>query len=116
MTDRDRLVKLLIKTGVTWNPCGVADAIIADGWIKPACKVGDTVYVPKDNGEISKSKVSRIDVTFMMNTNKKPPFDIWWLNEYNIGVTSFLAREEAEKALERSKRNEQFRTTESSVI
>lgn len=110
MGDRDRLIKLVCKGiqefGKSTVKCSadeyIADHFIANGVIVPPCKVGDTVYIPKDDGTISESKVARIDITFMMDTGKNAPFDTWWLNEYNLGITSFLTREEAEKALERS--------------
>jgi hypothetical protein len=45
---RDRLIELLIKSGVTWYPCGVADHLLANGVIVLPCAVGDTVYVLDD--------------------------------------------------------------------
>lgn len=40
-TDRDRLIELLLKAKVTWNTCGVADYLLANGVIVPPCNVGD---------------------------------------------------------------------------
>lgn len=107
MTDRDRLIELVCKGiqefGKSTVKCSadeyISDYLIGNGIIVSPCKAGDTVYIPKDDGTISESKVARIDITFMMDTGKNAPFDTWWLNEYNIGITSFLTREEAEKAL-----------------
>lgn len=45
---RDRLIELLIKSGVTWNPYGVADPLLANGIIVPPVKVGDTVWKIED--------------------------------------------------------------------
>ena len=45
---RNRLIESLFKTGMVENRirCSIiADEILADGWVRPPCKVGDTVYV-----------------------------------------------------------------------
>lgn len=41
---RDKLIELLIKSGVTWNPCGVADSLLENGVVALPCKIGQTVY------------------------------------------------------------------------
>ena len=105
MTDKERLTNIIHNAQnkylnlLKFESSILADYLIANGVIVPPCKLGDTVYIPKDDGEISESKVARVDITFMMDTGKNAPFDTWWLNEYNLGITSFLTREEAENAL-----------------
>ncbi len=48
---RDRLIELLDNATKTFrftaweNTDKIADILLADGWMKPPCKVGDTVYV-----------------------------------------------------------------------
>ena len=62
MTERDKLIKLIENSYCVdiWdhynddfkepNPIEVlADQILADGWTKPICKPGDTVYVIRQN-------------------------------------------------------------------
>ena len=64
---RDRLVELLTKGQPPFNPLyegcieKLADYILADGWIRPPCKVGDTVYriVEMSTGITSKIRAIR---------------------------------------------------------
>lgn len=44
MTDREMLIDLLIKAGVTWQPCGVANYLLKNGVVVPPCQEGDTIY------------------------------------------------------------------------
>ncbi len=125
MTDREKLIELLrtvdnmryMRQGI--GEC--ADYILADGWIRPPCKVGDTVYylsgkyekqgrkkvyvefVDKaevDNIVIGQKGVPQIDVC--NSENEWTMFD----SEDDLGKIVFIgdkAKEEAEKAL--AKRN-----------
>lgn len=98
---RDRLIKLLLKLHVAWNTRQIADAIIADGWIKPPCKVGDTVYKChtvnlKPNGEITKRTIKQITFSAFTVTDDGAS---GWFDIDDIGKTVFLTREDAEKAL-----------------
>lgn len=81
----------------------IADYILADGWIRPPCKVGGKVY-NTSGGEIRELIVRRINI-------EKDGFDIvlfpigettngYWCREDRIGKNVFLTREEAEKVLE----------------
>lgn len=110
---RDKLIELIRiasheLTSRCVGDCGdcadkIADHILADGWIRPPCKVGDTVYADT-LGEIEGFVVVSIELAYTANgfegefvvTSGKYPllfkFD-------NIGKTVFLAKEEAEKAL-----------------
>ena len=100
---RDKLIELLIKSGVTWNPCGVADSLLANGVIVPPCKVGDTVYYPSFNvGMVFEYKIVSIKL------NSKGLYvvlDNRLRNEQmthratQIGKTVFLTKEQAEQAL-----------------
>lgn len=87
---RDRLIELLIKSGVTWNSCGVADYLIENGVIALPYKVGTRVY--------------RIIPDHSVTWPNPPEYKIIWdtlkLNDiYTFGKTVFLSKEEAEKAL-----------------
>ena len=75
----------------------IADHILADGWIRPPCKVGQTVYCIrydiKRKPFIKPLEVLTITIyangRFTVITTKE---DIW-------GKTVFLTKEDAEKAL-----------------
>lgn len=129
MTDRERLVELLRKdnccidydcnkclSNIHCYPKTVADLILADGWIRPPCKVGDVVYVIYRK-EIVSAKVRLIrpfiskdetvfkgNVSCMINIfseDIKEPHELFVVFEkpYGIERIAYLAREEAEKAL-----------------
>lgn len=67
--------------------------------IKLPCKVGDMVYrIAKDGKTITKERVGAIHVEYTID-NGTGIGDVWWLKDYNIGVTTFLTREEAEAVL-----------------
>ena len=91
----------------------LADHIIADGWIRPPCKVGDRLYeIVEMNHTAHKIhnvfisefpiKVEPYQIVYrnIMGSYSFIPFD-------KFGKTVFLSREEAEKALEERKENEQ---------
>ena len=106
---RDRLIELLIKSGVTWNPCGVADHLLENGIIVPPCKVGDTIY------QIRERCICTAGHTYLHNTCNRPTscqdcphVEIKrWIVESTfclslldrIDVDFFLTKEQAEKAL-----------------
>ena len=99
---RDRLIELLIKAKVTWNPCGIADHLLSNGVIVPPCKVGDTVWFEtyEKNGSvfvgIQPHTVDRIDVDCVVGTQK---FVETRLPSWSFGKTVFLTKEGAEQAL-----------------
>ena len=127
MTDRDRLILDITKSDKKTNqkcryctdPKGcstycakcsceqLADNLIADGWIKPPCKVGDIVYaVGMITGQVIPSEVVGIEFTkndmFLILANQTVVSTV-----YQIGKTVFLTKEEAEQALEeRTGKNE----------
>ena len=120
---RDRLIELIKRdkcrnpfncspkcTYVESDDCHserLADLILADGWMRPPCKVGDKVYSDV-LGEIEAFVVISIELTYtpkgfegkFVSINGKYPmlfsFD-------NFGKTVFLSREEAEKKLKEGK-------------
>ena len=103
-SDRDRLIKLINSIDVMKIPTDnfrehLADYLIENGVIVPQCKVGDMVYrIAKDGKTITKERVGAIHVEYTID-NGTGIYDVWWLKDYNIGVTTFLTREEAEAAL-----------------
>lgn len=124
MTDRDRLIELLKSDNcpspficdekckyVNLKSCyeyRTADFLLANGVILPPCKVGDKVYTSETR------RVKEWVITFCGKNSRgeykmiaaddgfKNMLEFW---DYDIGKTVFLTREEAEKALERSKGN-----------
>ena len=98
------------------NDCKIgdlADAIIADGWVKPPCNIGDTVYriVKMSTGVTNKHKVLYKDgkITGIITpceptikcfircveVTKNNLIDVC----ENFGKTVFSTREEAERAM-----------------
>lgn len=122
MTDRERLAELLnnhCAVGYEGNECTnrftddcgecLADYILADGWIRPPCKVGDTLYriIKMSTGidrKIINTKSGGI-ITPCEPTIKKFIRTVTVTkNNYldcceKFGITVFASREEAEKAL-----------------
>ena len=113
MTDRDRLIELLRKSGASFEnalPEEIADHLLANGVIVPPCKVGDKVYI------IRRNKVKECEVVFVgISADKKcSHFNIvenyadgTFKQSYSmvfevIGNTVFLTKEETEKKLKES--------------
>lgn len=72
---RDRLVEVLNETfdaqytkSMLVTAAHTADHLIADGWIRLPCKVGDTVYFPNegyhDSAEIEEIHINENGVSF----------------------------------------------------
>jgi len=117
MTDRDRLIELLEQAkekakgtlGSMNNGFGAwyADYILADGWIRPPCKVGDMVYI------IRRNKVKKCEVVFVGISADERCSHFNFVENYAdgtfkqsysmvfevIGKTLFLTKEEAEQVL-----------------
>ena len=85
----------------------IANAIIADGWMKIPCRVGNTIYV-LSNGMVHQTEVIKIKYEEEAENHGKfvrariyaVMFNV--LQEFNfsdIGKTVFLTREEAEQKL-----------------
>lgn len=135
MTDRERLIGLLVAGMFKFSEKGIvdntalADYILSDGWIRPPCKVGDTVYAigDKDGHQIKECKAEefffvdaenfQVGVCFECDTNCEGCYFSSWSQSHcgewscdgeygngfipvdDFGKTVFLTREEAEKAL-----------------
>ena len=105
MTDRDRLIELLNGSRkkylnlLDFEKNLIADHLLANGVIVPPCKVGDKVYrIAKDGKTITEEQISQVNLEFTID-NGTGIKDVWWLKDYNIGVTTFLTKEEAEEKL-----------------
>lgn len=112
MTDRERLVELIElsvpPSSSHWAEV-IADELLADGWIRPPCKVGDTLYriIKMSTGidrKIINTKSGGI-ITPCKPTIKKFIRTVTVTkNNYldcceKFGITVFASREEAKKAL-----------------
>ena len=91
----------------------LADYILADGWMRPPCKVGDTIYKPIVTDDTNEPAIWEIIITRMeIDVGKdgvsSNSFVIGHLKNTQcgegadfseFGKTVFLTKEEAEKAL-----------------
>ena len=102
MTDRDRLVDLLIYSPSldTWENDfeGAADYLLANGVIVPPCKVGD--YVLWDNG-LSHNTLKRVNGFYYHSNDKGLRFILDDCSPIvNISnIIKILTKEEAEEKL-----------------
>lgn len=110
MTDRERLIELIreakkqtknAKSDLERNMI-FADYILSDGWIRPPCKVGDTVYFL----DLKLLVIRKVEVTNVTITSSSPRkcvliglTDGYWHGASDFGISLFYTREEAEKAL-----------------
>lgn len=100
----DRLRGLLLECGVNINTTSIADHIIADGWIRPPCKVGDTVWIlfavekTIEGREIA--SITQRNTSWTMTFTNGSCFTVWDNedDEY-FGKTVFLTKAEAEQKL-----------------
>lgn len=116
MTDRDRLIELIYCAGRDYDDYvdsqheigmsayedfdeWLADELIANGFILPPCKVGDTVYiVGMFTGQIISNKVVAInygDSGLFLLLDSYTVVSV----EEQLGKTVFLTKEEAEAKL-----------------
>lgn len=91
---RDRLIELITKSGACFNcfPVGnadeqqkqiIADTILADGWIRPPCKVGGEIWViDREDGEA-------VDISCIQFLAKSKGCIIGtaWINDFDIDET-----------------------------
>ena len=108
MTDRNKLIDLLCKAPLGFKTfenqyykstiSKIADHLIANGVILSPVDIGKTVYKVSRIGKIVSLNVVNYDCDVITS-----PYDLISFNSF--GKTVFLTREEAEKALERSKGN-----------
>ncbi len=79
----------------------LAKNLIAEGVIFPALKKGDTVYrVEKNGNDISEEKVGAVNVEYTIDKGTGIG-NVWWLKDYNIGLTAFVNENEAEQAVQK---------------
>ena len=111
MTDKERLVELIDKDYMFAED--IADCILADGWIRPPCKGGDTLYriVEMSTGITSKMRaIRKKEISTGIVTPCEPTIKRFircvtvTKNNFldcceNYGKTVFPTREEAVKAL-----------------
>ncbi len=121
---RDRLIKLLCKAPLGFKTfenqyykstiSKIADYLIANGVIVPPCKVGAEIFGVFDNDDEQRKEIYEGKVLcFSLDENNllwaKMRYKnglTYWHTIDDFGKTVFLTKEEAEKALERSKDNE----------
>ena len=109
MTDRERLIELMVESKITAPETGsftdyLADYLIEHGVIVLPCKVGDTIY-QIDGVRIYASTIYEITYTEnkVIFVTGNVVFD-----ERAINNSIFLTREEAEKALKEREKNERL--------
>ena len=121
---RDRLIELIVDSENeiyrenryftdTERIAKVADRLLANGVIIPPVKVGQTIYAIWSGGRkgigIAEFEVRSInldtpeDMEIVYRSKKLNATMVRYANASDFGKTLFLTREEAEKALERSK-------------
>ncbi|MBQ7296435.1 MAG: hypothetical protein IJW86_09635 [Clostridia bacterium] len=111
MTDREELIELISKPMIVADSndrkmiaTAYAERILSDGWIRPPCKVGASIY------EITRNFISEFRVRFIeigtcsnlfLHTDLVSGivYSGEVFPESEIGKTVFLTREEAEKTL-----------------
>lgn len=107
MTDRDRLIELVDKAKREYagdvtdhtETDYIVETLLNEGAILPPCKVGDKVYrIADDSKTITEERVGEIHLEFTIDDGTGW-HNVWWLKEYNIGVTTFLTKAEAEAEL-----------------
>ena len=119
MEMRDRLIELMLECDEENEICDcfkerprlkqaaeiLADHILADGWIRLTCKVGDTLWLVPLNGTIESREVKSIDLEdlsyFLEFTNGHCYSD--WKGEYDKYL--FLTKEEAEAKMKEVEEN-----------
>lgn len=113
---REKLIELLnnVPADIAGNRGvgAIADHIIADGWLRPPCKVGDKVwFIDLEYSEeaecelpfITEGKVETISIQeegLWAWCRYNNGLTFWHKVEKDLGMDWFLSREEAEKALD----------------
>lgn len=102
---RDRLIELMddfyyvIESITREDIENIADKIIADGWMRPPCKVGDIIYT------IFEGKIEALNIIRATTEESTERFNRYYdaenkflkmpFAECHIGKTVFLTREQA---------------------
>ena len=110
---RERLVELLDEfvaksNNTTTN--ALADYILADGWMRPPCKIGQTVYKVVNDKRVKKPYECKVvGIWYADDENANDVHLVRYVNGIfdcsfsvqfkEFGKTVFLTKEEAEKAL-----------------
>lgn len=105
MTDRERMINLLVEAKREGSEQSQADYILENGAILPPCRLGQTVYLLEDWGYRREIKEKEIGVIVIKGTNDFSKE--FWEDVYggvfgtfaDVGKTIFLTKEEAEQAL-----------------
>lgn len=122
MTDRERLIDILDELiDLDHSPAYLADYLLTNGVIVPPCNVGDTVYFVNrfsaNDPRINECEVDSLHITSGKNRigHKKPSYALVRnkimqslssrIYFENFGITAFITREEAEKALKERENN-----------
>lgn len=109
MTDREKLIELLRKSGASFEnalPEEIADYLLANGVIVPMCYIWQPIWyicehVYAGTVEIEEGKISMIQQKadkswkFRITVNSS----VWDFTPDKIGTRYFLTKEEAEQAL-----------------
>lgn len=93
-----------------------ADHLLADGWIRPPCKVGDTVYKVVNDKRVKRPyECEVVGFWFSKDENCNNAHLVRYVNGVfdcsfsvpftDFGKTVFLAKEEAEQALKERENN-----------
>ena len=102
MTERERLAEL-IESAMYWGantPEEIAERLIDEGVIVPPCKVGDVVWLLKN--QIERWKVASIKILcndVCIGIRYAPRGGVIYVSMCYLGDLLFFAREEAEAAL-----------------
>ena len=102
MTNRERLIELLMQAKIGWTKAELADHLLANGVIVPPCKVGQTVYVITSQTSNDKNYYMFEDIVAGYSIGKYFPMMCFenHLGEPNYNWDKvFLTKEEAENAL-----------------
>lgn len=114
MTNRDRLIELIQKEVPRPKADSLVNSILSDGWIRPPCKVGDTVYrVISDKRVKQPHECKAIGFWYSADESCNAMHLVRYVNgvfDYsisvpfsNFGKTVFLTKEEAEAKLQEIK-------------
>ena len=113
MTEREKFIELVDKAKEEYanditdhtETDYIVETLFNNGAILPPCKVGDKVYrIAKDGKTIVEERIGEMHLEFTIEDGTGW-HNTWWLKDYNIGVTTFLTKEEAEAKLKEFKEN-----------
>lgn len=105
---RDRLIELIRKAdkkGLIFYrdnaaELSFANLILDDGWIRPPCKIGATIYmIVEKRAKVTREYFRFIKKTKLTFLNLERVLETW-------GKTVFLTKEEAEQALKGGVQND----------